>query len=321
MTEEDRSMKRMISMASLAVIAALSFSCAKAVEEKAGEGYIRVPVEFTLDIADVQGELTRASGALFPEVENWIFDYYFIQFSSRGVSVVSGHHRASVTVGDLVVRETSWLYDTGDCTVAFIANISPAGADYDDDPGWKTDEGIIKISDNMLGFQEMKFDMGKRIAAVENGSLKHMPMCGYWQGSVTPDNNTEENPFKLTATLGRMIVRMNVNITNRTSSAITSVALENASTKAYLFPQVENTALEAEDYTTLINNVNIAPGATKSLYFYTAPNFCTADKASTLVFTAANGKTADVKVGNDIDSGDYNLYMNTIYTFNLDLKQ
>jgi len=307
-------------IASLAVIAALSFSCARVEEEKAGEEYKMVPVEFTLDIADVQGELTKASAALFPEVENWIFDYYFVQFSSRGVSVVSGHRRADVTVGDLVVKDTYWLYDTGDCTVAFVANITPAGADYGDDPQWKTDEGLIKITDNLLGYKAMKFDMTKRIDGVEDGSLKHMPMCGYWQGSVTTANNTEDDPFKLTATLGRMIVRMNVNVTNSTSSTITSVALENAATKAYIFPQVENTALADEDYTTITNTVSIAPGASKTMYFYTAPNFCAADKASTFVFTADNGKTASVKVGNDIDSEDYNLYMNTIYTFNLDLK-
>jgi len=320
MTEKDLDMKRHIRTASLAALVALSFSCARMEERNDVSEYNLVPVEFTLDLADVQGELTKASSGLFPEVENWIFDYYFVQFSSRGVSVVTGHRRTDVSVGDLVVKDTYWLYDTGDCTVAFIANISPYGADYGDDPQWKTDEGLIKISDNILGYQAMKFDMSKRLAAAEDGTLKHMPMCGYWKGSVTTANNTEEDPFQLTATLGRMMVRMNINVTNSSAATITSVALENAAAKAYLFPQVHNTALAEGDYTSFSNPVSIAPGASGTVYFYTAPNFCDADNASTLVFTADNGKTATVKLGNDLSSGDYNLYMNTIYTFNLDLK-
>ena len=82
-------------------IASLPFACTKT-EKNEPKGAKMVPVELSLGIDGAQGDLTRAASALFPEVENWVFDYYYVQYTSRGISVTSGHRRADVTVGDMV---------------------------------------------------------------------------------------------------------------------------------------------------------------------------------------------------------------------------
>lgn len=308
-------MKKNIVFVTLALAALVGCSKEQS-KDQAAESQL-VPVEVTLKIDDIVGGATRSETALFPEDENWLFDYYFVQFNADGASVVSHHERANVTMGDLSITQKIWLYD-GPSTVAFIANIVPAGANYGDNPNWENPTThIIKIADNIETYKTMKFDMAKRVAAAQSTSLKHMPMCGYWEGTIT---NSEANPFSMTVTLGRMISKLVLNITNHTGSAVSKVQLTNAATKAYIFPQVENTPLDDADYTTLTDNVTIANGETKTLFFYTAPNYCVYNgNVTTLNFTAGS-KTGKVELVNDVQSGDCNLYMNTIYTYNVDLK-
>ena len=302
-------------------IASLPFACTKT-EKNEPKGAKMVPVELSLGIEGAQGDLTRAASALFPEVENWVFDYYYVQYTSRGISVTSGHRRADVTVGDMVVKDQIWLWDVGECTVVYIANIRPAGANYGDAPAWESEGGgTVLIADNLAAFKAMKFDMTKRIEAIEDNTLKHMPMCGYWEGSITEANNTEADPFHMTTTLGRMIVRMNLSITNNSGAAITKVKLNNAASKAYLYPQVENAPLDDADYMDIENTISIPNGKHQALTFYTAPNFCEAGgNVTSLTFTNANGVEKTLELGNDVRKQDYNLYMNTIYSFNINLK-
>ena len=321
-------MNNIIKFATIALAALTVIGCAKETKEAASqEKLVPVEVSFNIDMEDVVGDLTRANVSLFPEVENWIFDYYYVQFYSTGMSRTSGHRRTTVTMGDLEVRDQVWLYDLGECTITFVANIVPAGATYGDNPGWEnTSTGVILIADNIDTYKTLKFDMTKRLQASEitpgqNGSLKHMPMCGYWEGSVTTANNTESDPFHMSVTLGRMVSKLIVNVNNMSGSAIRTVKLDKAATAAYIFPQAENDVLEDDEYMSVTNSVNIANNASSTLYFYTAPNFCeTGGNVTTLTFTAANGKSATIPVGSDVDDGDYNLYMNTIYTLNVDLK-
>ena len=130
-------------------IASLPFACTKT-EKNEPKGAKMVPVELSLGIDGAQGDLTRATSALFPEVENWVFDYYYVQCTSRGISVTSGHRRADVTVGDMVVKDQIWLWDVGECTVVYIANIRPAGANYGDAPAWESEGGgTVLIADNL----------------------------------------------------------------------------------------------------------------------------------------------------------------------------
>ena len=72
-------MKRTISMLLAVAFAALSISCSKTEEVNPEvKGAKMVPVQISLGLDD---DLTRASSALFPEVENWIFDYYYVQYT------------------------------------------------------------------------------------------------------------------------------------------------------------------------------------------------------------------------------------------------
>lgn len=277
-----------------------------------------VTANVTLNLADIQGELTKASEGLYPEVENWIFDFFYVQFNADGISVRSGHRRTNVTTGNLVVTEAVTLQTVpGNSTVTFVANVTPAGSSYSYVPNWENGSTIL-IADNIASYKTVKFDMTERLTQAEDGSLKHTPMCGYWVGPVTA------NPFDLTATLGRMIVRLNVQITNNSGAALTEVALKNAAAKAYIFPQVDNAPLDADaDYMDIpANPVHIANGASTTLYFYTAPNFCNDEggKRTSLSFTKAGGQTTSISLGNEVENGDYNLYMNTIYNYSLTVK-
>ena len=301
----------------IAIAAALSAACAcscskQAATEKEPE---LVNVELNLGIEEAMDALTRTATPLFPEEENWIFDYYLVQFNAEGVSVRTLHRRTNVSVGDLVVTDQVALQVISGGMLTFVANIVPANGDYSDNPGWEQGT-TLKIADNIDTYKTLKFDMTERVQRAEAGTLHHTPMCGYWKGDIT-----SAAPMLMTATLGRMIVRMNVIIDNQSTSAVTKVELKNAAAKAYIFPQVVNDALADGDYINLpANNVNIPAGTTSTVYFYTAPNFCTGGGKKTELTFTAGGKTGSIELGSDLNSGDYNLYMNTIYTFNITLK-
>ena len=289
----------------------LAFSCGKQETNNTKESEL-VSIEVSFNIGDVLQNGTRSSNALYPEVENWIYDYYYSQFDSRGLLVQFGHRRAAVMTGDLVVTDNVTLHAGSNCTVAFVANIVPSGSTYGDNPGWESGT-YQQIADNIDSYKLATFDMSERIQQAQAGTLRHMPMCGYWEGDIT--GNTS-----MTATLGRMISRLNVTITNSGSAAVTQVTLNNASTRAYVYPQVQNLPLEVSDYTTLTDNVTIAAGQTETLYFYTAPNYCNGGgKRTSLTFTAGS-KTGTIDLGDNIDQDDYNLYMNTAYNFNINVK-
>ena len=301
----------------IAIAAALSAACAcscskQVATEKEPE---LVNVDLTLGIEEAMDALTRTATPLFPEDENWLFDYYLVQFNAEGVSVRTLHRRTNVSVGDLVVTDQVALQVISGGMLTFVANIVPANGDYSDNPGWEQGT-TLKIADNIDTYKTLKFDMTERVQRAEAGTLHHTPMCGYWKGDIT-----SAAPMLMTATLGRMIVRMNVIIDNQSTSAVTKVELKNAAAKAYIFPQVVNDALADGDYINLpANNVNIPAGTTSTVYFYTAPNFCTGGGKKTELTFTAGGKTGSIELGSDLNSGDYNLYMNTIYTFNITLK-
>ena len=328
-------MNKYIKIASVAAAAAaLLCACSREVAPQTEPEYVDVP--FVLNVADAEGDMTRAANALFPEVENWIYDYFYIQFIGDA-SAFTGHMRKAVTTGDLSVTENIRLRVGANSTVIFVANIVPAGSSYGDNPGWDATDGSVQIldengvpytADNENGvltlnkFKKLRFNMAPRVQLIQSGgNMKHMPMCGYWEGNVPSGSSGTTNSVAATVTMGRMISRMNVNITNNTGSAITKVQLLNAATRAYYFPQVENADLKDADYIDLpAQTVNIANGATETVYFYTAPNYCEDnDKITALKFTAGS-KTGSIQLGSDPDQNHYNLYMNTIYTFNITVK-
>jgi len=296
-------------------------SCSKGGFRDVGESPRMVPVTVSFGIEDIQDAMTRSAAALFPEVENWIFDYYYCQFNSTGISITSGHRRTDVTTGDMNAVDQVWLWDVAGSTVTYVANIVPADSDYGDDPGWEGSGGIVKLADNIETYKRIKFDMSKRLEKAEDGSLRHMPMCGYWTGDITTAINTESDPFHMSVTLGRMAVRLDIHVTNKSGDTVTGLKLDNAASQAYIYPQVSNTVLEDGDYMQFENSVSIANNATADFCFYTAPNFCAPDgNVTSLTFTKADGTTAVVQLCDNRENGDFNLYMNTIYTFTITLK-
>jgi hypothetical protein len=116
-------MNKYIRIASVAAAAAaLLCACSREMAPQVEPEYVDVP--FVLSIADEQGDATRATTALFPEVENWIYDYYYVQFIGDA-SAYTGHMRKTVTTGDLTVTENIKLRAGANSTVVFVANIGP----------------------------------------------------------------------------------------------------------------------------------------------------------------------------------------------------
>ena len=324
-------MNKYIRIASVAAAAAaLLCACSREIAPQVEPEYVDMP--FELNISDVLGD-TRVNEALFPEVENWIYDYYYVQFIGDA-SAYTGHMRKTITTGDLTVTEDIRLRVGNNSTIIFVANTVPAGANYGDNPGWDATDGTVQVLDedgnpfvapNVLTlnkFKNLRFNMAARLNLIQtgNGTMKHMPMCGYWEGNVAASGSGTTNTVPATVTMGRMVSRMNVNITNKTGSPITQVRLLNTAAKAYYFPQVENTDLTADDYITLSQNVNIANNKSATVYFYTAPNYCEGNGLHTKLEFTAGGKTGTVDLGSDVPNEHYNLYMNTIYTFNITVK-
>lgn len=314
-------MNKYIRIASVAAaVAALACACSREIVPEAEPEFVDMPFVFSAE--DAQGDLTRAAASLFPEVENWIFDIYYCQYAADGPSLMSGHIRKNVAVtdGTLTATEQITLRTASNSTVVFAANFVPMGANYGDNPNWGETTITFGGVNNLGDLKNVKFDMSKRLAKAQDGTLKHMPMTGYWVGDVTgAAGGTGSKPA--TVTMGRLISKICVNITNNTAAAITSVKINNAAKNAYLFPQAENNLLVAADYTTFTDNVNIAVGETGTLYFYTAPNYCQKNgNVTSFTFTNAAGKKATQIVGSDMEVGDFNLYMNTIYTFHFTLK-
>ena len=329
-------MNKYIRIASVAAAAAaLLCACSREMAPQVEPEYVDAP--FVLSIADEQGDATRATTALFPEVENWIYDYYYVQFIGDA-SAYTGHMRKTVTTGDLTVSENIRLRAGANSTVVFVANIVPAGSNYVDSPGWDATDGSVQIldengipflADNENGvltlnkFKKLRFNMNNRLVRIQasDNSMKHMPMCGYWQGTVpAPTNGGTTNTVPATVTMGRMVSRMNVTITNKTGAAISQIRMLNASARAYYFPQTENEDLAERDYISFTQSANIANNQSATFYFYTAPNYCQSNGLETTLEFTAGGKKGTVKLGSDPEAGDYNLYMNTIYTFNVTVK-
>ena len=73
-------------------------------------------------------------------------------------------------------------------------------------------------------------------------------------------------------------------------------------------------------FITFTQSANIANNQSATFYFYTAPNYCQSNGLETTLEFTAGGKKGTVKLGSDPEAGDYNLYMNTIYTFNVTVK-
>ena len=316
-------------------ILALSFlaiGCSKTEKENNAEKDF-VTVQLSVSAADAQGG-TRSDMPLFPEQENWIWDFYYVQYDNMGRSAVSGHIRANATQGLLSVSENVLVRPAEETTILVVANIDPYNGNYGDlpVPSWQVGDAIFIGGIENEGFlsaaKVTKFDMTKRLTRDAEGhysTLKHMPMCGYWKGSIPEGTSTST----INIALGRMVARMNVNITNNSDYDVSEVTLNNVAKSAYVYPQASNTPLAAEDYLSspVTQSVSIPHGTSKTLYFYTAPNYCDADHITSIQFRYGSKVSPAKQLGSYIvsetepEKNDYNLYMNTIYTYNIELTR
>jgi hypothetical protein len=144
-----------------------------------------------------------------------------------------------------------------------------------------------------------------------------------------------------------MLSRLNVTITNNTGQDFTAaipdgttdeegntlepkedtrltVRVVNAAQQTSLYPSVNAAALPETAYTELEDKeVSLAAGASTTLYYYTAPNFCYSAAYATKILIADNNNSqASVVLGTDAPgttNRDYNLYHNTIYNCTITL--
>lgn len=273
------------------------------------------------------GALSKANAPLEPDVENLIHDVWLIQFSERGV-LYTGVDRFYRTGGEYGARFITLEAEvmSGKSTICLLANLKKANTPTK--TFFDTDALEAGLPDNLPDFRNTLLDMTDFLHHVNtNTKPVAIPLFGYWEGTITSDViGLEENTVNVT--MGRMLSRINLNITNESDSRLVQLKWTNAASKAYYFPQISSEALPDDAYCTRENaityNLDLASTYSGSIYFYWAPNFCYGEeKATTLTFTSEEGKSYSCLVTNgalsDADP-DYNLYHNCNYTLSATVK-
>jgi hypothetical protein len=266
---------------------------------------------------------TRATAPLVPDVENLFYDVWVLQYVKENNNYASlakshcYHLDADITTGrtKLTLPELSFLgVESYICVIANRLNDGTAPATVDDIFDSVVDANDAGIFSN---FQTTRVALS--LPDINAGLVDRFLLCGYWEG--TPTANTAIN-----IVLGRMMTRLNVTLENESSTDFSgTVQLLNASKMAYLFPSTEAGDLPDSAYTDELvdEEVSIAAGASVSLYYYTAPNFCSSeDYASKILITNDNKQGATIVLGTDApgtSNRDLNLYHNTIYNFTITL--
>lgn len=270
-------------------------------------------------------DATKSLMPYIPDVENLIYDIWVVQYSSRGVLLPrSTYHYRTDAAGSLVVDNVYWsesseqgfaLVESSEpCTVCFVANMG------DNVPQWP---------DNIHAYREIMMPV---LSTDYNEELDRVPMCGYYYGPVTHGTNVN-------VSLGRMITRLNLVITNQTGKKMTDllVSLDQAPRYAHLYPNTEltpfNTA-EEEKRAYSDAGITIESGKSINLYYYIAPNLY-GDQWPTTIWTSCNMDGTPMKgamILGDTPPGasdnmtyppqtdpqrDYRLYPNNQYTFTI----
>lgn len=271
-----------ISYISLALAVILS-GCADVADltSENEEGKV-IMVPFSIGAADYEcDDATKSLAPYIPDVENLIYDIWVVQYSSRGILLPSStfHYRTTMP-GTLVVGGVEYagstsqgfalIESTEPCTVCFIANMG------DNVPEWP---------DNIYAFQEVMMPV---LSTDASQQLSRTPMCGYYHGPITHGSSVN-------VSLGRMITRLNVIISNQTGKEITdlNVSITNAPRYAHIYPHTDITPMnEAEKEGTRSQRdagISLAAGETKNLYYYIAPNLYGAAWPTTLWTTCNVG--------------------------------
>lgn len=276
----------------IAAVLASGFSCGCSheitVTDHEEDNLIVVPLHLAAEEYECD-EATKGTSPYIPDVENLIGDIWVVQYSSRGVLLPSStfHYRKN-DPGDMVVGDLYYAAATSGgvalvesaeaCTVCFIANMG--------------DNVPSEWPDNIYSFQEIMLPVLDADASVHPDRL---PMCGYYQGPVT-------HGTKVSASLGRLVTRINIVINNMTGENISdlNVSLTNAPRYAHLYPASTTTPLnEKETEAPRIPKdigLSLAAGGSLNLYYYIAPNLYAENWPTTLWTTChLDGTNQDAK--------------------------
>ena len=250
--------------------------------------------------------LAKADSPLIPDVENLIYDVWILQYDKMGLLIDKGtSHERATSSGSLTATVTTTFAVGEGNTICVLANldrgiVSPVRP-------WPQTLNEFKTSPNVI-------DLSSDIDRANAGTLEDMPMFGYWEGTISAEENNN-----VQVSLGRMLTRINLVINNQSGSTQTVESMSNVSKKVYVFPDVDHAALPGDAYIDVAIDQNVASGKTAELYFYMAPNFTAGkEKATTLKI---GDKTVILSNGAPSDSPrDFNLYHNSNYTFTINVK-
>lgn len=289
-------------MKKVLIFAAAVFLCA------ACESGVELPepetVEVTLSLCG--SPLAKAYSPLIPDVENLIYDVWILQYDKMGLLIDKGtsHARASSS-GSLTATVTATFATGEGNTICVLANLDRGNASAE--RTWPQTLTEFKSSTDVV-------DVAADIVAANAGTLTDMPMFGYWEGDISVETNNVQ------VSLGRMLSRINLVLNNLSSSQISITSISKVSRQVYAFPDVNHNPLPDEAYSEVSLGVSIDAGATKELYFYTAPNF-TADETNATKLLVEGKESVILSNGAPSDSPrDYNLYHNSNYTFTINVN-
>lgn len=262
-------------------------------------------VEVTLTLSGAP--LAKADSPLIPDVENLIYDVWILQYDKMGLLIDKGtSHQRATSSGSLTATVTTTFAAGEGNTICVLANLDKG--DVYASRVWPQTLTEFKNSCNVV-------DLSDDIDAANAGTLTDMPMFGYWEGTISDEDNNN-----VQVSLGRMLTRVNLVINNKSSSPKTVISISNVSTKVYAFPDVFHAALPADAYAEIPISQGVAAGKTNELYFYMAPNFTTDGFNATKL--NINGEDPVIlSNGSPSDSPrDYNLYHNSNYTFTININ-
>jgi len=262
-------------------------------------------VEVTLTLSGAP--LAKADSPLIPDVENLIYDVWILQYDKMGLLIDKGtSHQRATSSGSLTATVTTTFAAGEGNTICVLANLDRG--DVYASRVWPQTLTEFKNSYDVV-------DLSADIDDANAGTLTDMPMFGYWEGTISDEDNNN-----VQVSLGRMLTRVNLVINNQSSSTQTVTSISNVSKKVYAFPDVFHAALPADAYEEIPIGQGVAAGKTKELYFYMAPNFTTDGLNATKL--NINGKDPVIlSNGSPSDTPrDYNLYHNSNYTFTINIK-
>lgn len=288
------------------------------------------PVTVTLNInQQQQSHNLRAANAMGPEIEDFIYDIWLLQYNSLGelVSADGVDKRQHLRLGEDGVTEVTGLevtlLESENSTLFLIANLGDAPL-----------ENNVIWPDNLETFKQLSIpvDYLSVPAGDDNeGHVNRIGLMGVYRGAV-------QNSMTMNISFTRLITRLKLNIKpSYEMNSSVELKLENVRSRIYLFPTEtpyqpagstddEKAADRAANYTIFSKTLSQLDTTGIVQYFYVGENINpTAEDATRLtvsynddVYTTLLG-TESPEVG-DPSSRNLTLKRNSSYNFDINLK-